>query len=86
MVLPRVPANRKHLLHLIGRMVERRVSWPEIVFVVEKPQKIAPGHSGRVNCYRVVGRRRLRVTIERRGIVRTVAIAEDRGEHGTRKR
>jgi hypothetical protein len=62
-------------MHLVGRMLERKVSWPEIVFVIEKPQKIAAGHSGRINCYRIVGRRRLRVTVERRGIVRTVALA-----------
>jgi hypothetical protein len=74
--MPRVPRKRKKLLHLVARMVQRRVSWPEIVAVVRKPDKVAPGYGGAVNFYRVVGRRRLRVTVDRHGCVTTVAIAQ----------
>ncbi len=57
-------------------MRERNVSWAEALAVVGKPDKVAAGHSNAVNYYRVVGRRRLRVTVDRNGFVRTVAIAE----------
>ena len=57
-------------------MRERNVSWAEVLAVAGKPDKVAPGRSHAVNYYRVVGRRRLRVTVDRHGFVRTVAIAE----------
>jgi hypothetical protein len=75
-VVPLVPRKRKKLLHLVARMVQRRVSWPQIVAVVGKPDKVAPGYGGAIHFYRVVGRRRLRVTVDRHGCVATVALAQ----------
>jgi hypothetical protein len=57
-------------------MRERNISWAEVLAVAGKPDKVAPGHSNAVNYYRVVGRRRLRITVDRNGFIRTVAIAE----------
>ncbi len=74
---PRFPSHPEDALHLELRMVERRVSWDEIVAVVDKPTKIVPGYSGRSNYYAVVAGRRLRVTMnEVSGEVFTVAIAQ----------
>jgi hypothetical protein len=57
-------------------MLQRHVTWPQILAVACKPDKVAPGYGGAVNFYRVVGRRRLRVTVDRGGFVTTVAIAQ----------
>jgi len=73
---PALPANTEDATHVVQRMVERRVSWPEIVAVVANPSKTVAGHSGRINHYAVVNGRRLRVTIDVDGVLWTVAIAE----------
>lgn len=70
---PRFPKNPEDAIHL----EERRVSWSEIVTVVDNPNKVVPGHSGRLNYYAVVAARRLRVTIDgASGEVFTVAVAQ----------
>jgi hypothetical protein len=75
-VIPRFPPAHDDATHLVQRMIERKISWPEVVAVVRNPDKMARGHSGRKNCFRVVGRRRLRVTIDGAGIVWTIALAQ----------
>ncbi len=72
---PALPTNTEDATHVVQRMVERRVSWPEIVAVVARPSKTVAGHFGRVNHYAVVNGRRLRVTIDAQGVLWTVAIA-----------
>ena len=74
---PCFPRHPDDALHLELRMLERKVSWDEIVAVVENPTKIVSGHSGRSNYYAVLAGRRLRVTMDdASGEVFTVAIAQ----------
>lgn len=74
---PRFPKNPEDAIHLEERMAERRISWDEIATVVDNPNKIVPGHSGRLNYYAVVAARRLRVTIDgATGEVFTIAVAQ----------
>jgi hypothetical protein len=70
----RLPAGMDDATHTIQRMIERNVTWPEIVAVVASPTTSRPGHSGRTNHYRVVNGRRLRVTIDDDSTVWTVAV------------
>jgi hypothetical protein len=74
---PRFPGPRADAVHLERRMEERGVSWGEVLTVVANPDKVVRSHSGRSNYYAVVGRRRLRVTMnDESGEIFTVAIAE----------
>jgi hypothetical protein len=69
----------KDPVHVIARMMQRQISWDDIVTVVANPQKVTSGHSGRTNYYGyVAGRRRLRVTLDADGSVVTVANAQSR--------
>ena len=70
----RLPANEDDALHTVQRMIERAISWPEVVAVVARPDTTRSGHSNRINYYRVVGQRRIRVTVDAEGSVWTVAI------------
>jgi hypothetical protein len=70
-----MPSNSDDATHVVQRMVERRITWPEIVTVVALPDKSVAGHSGRTNHYGVVNGRRIRVTIDGSGVVWTAAIA-----------
>lgn len=72
---PRAPDAFDEKVHVVQRMIERRVTWTEIEAVVADPQKSVPGHSGRTNLYGVVNGYRLRVTVDATGAVFTVAIA-----------
>ncbi len=72
---PRLPASTEDATHTVQRMLERRIDWTEVVAVVANPDKSVPGHSGRMNHYRIVNGRRLRVTLDPDGAVWTVAIA-----------
>jgi len=62
-------------------MIQRHISWGEIVHVVTNPSKVVPGHSGRINVYGYAKRRRrIRITLEADGAVVTVALAQTRQE------
>jgi hypothetical protein len=56
-------------------MIERQITWPEMIAVVDHPEKTVQGHSGRVNHYGVVNGRRIRVTVDHDGVVWTVTRA-----------
>ncbi len=71
----RLPKGTSDATHTIQRMIERRITWPEVVAVVAAPDLTRTGHSGRSNHYRVVNGRRIRVTIDAEGALWTVAIA-----------
>jgi hypothetical protein len=64
------------MMHLVLRLVQRRVTWSEIDAVVANPQKTVAAKFGRTNYFGVVNGRRLRVTVDSEGFVWTVAIAE----------
>jgi len=74
-VVPRLPGNLEDATHTLQRMAERRVTWVEIVAVIENPQRVVEGHAGRKNFFGIVKRRRIRVTIDDEGAVWTVANA-----------
>jgi len=60
-------------------MLERRISWADVLAVVANPVKVTLGHSGRANYFGyTAGRRRIRVTVEADGAVITVALAQTR--------
>ena len=77
------PAPKPHIdpaqdpMHVVARMLQRRISWSDITSVVAKPIKTTIGHSGRTNYFGYVeGRRRIRVTLDADDAVVTVAIAQ----------
>jgi hypothetical protein len=72
---PRLPSGIEDATHTVQRTIERQRTWNEILAVVAKPDKSVASHSGRINHYAVVNGRRLRVTIDAAGIIRTAAIA-----------
>jgi len=72
---PRLPDTATDAIHTVQRMIERNISWTDVLTVVAAPQKTVPGRLGRVNHYGVVNGRRIRVTIDASGAVWTVAVA-----------
>jgi hypothetical protein len=76
--IPRIDPTRDPV-HVVARMLQRRISWSDIVAVVAKPNKTTAGHSGRINYFGYVeGRRWIRVTLDADGAVVTVANAQTR--------
>jgi len=73
--VPILPTNLEDATHVVQRMIERQISWTDVLAVIANPSKTVPGHSGRMNHYAVVGGRRLRVTIDASNVLWTVAIA-----------
>jgi hypothetical protein len=77
---PRIDPTRDPV-HVVARMLQREISWSDILAVVAKPTKTTAGHSGRMNYFGYAeGRRRIRVTLDADGAVVTVAKAQTRQE------
>jgi hypothetical protein len=77
---PRIDPTRDPV-HVVARMLQRGISWSDVLAVVARPTKTTAGHSGRMNYFGYAeGRRRIRVTLDADGAVVTVANAQTRQE------